>query len=241
MKLLLKAAIQSRKHFKLLIFTIVALFGITIANQMEMFALGLLTNAGADFFALFGKATAGATAGTVSLNEVVERWQEIDIENTGVITKQAATTYIGTHSSNPLSWFMSQIKSHLNVQNNIQALIGILLVVATFKAIWLFLSRYMTQVLSIRVSRDLRKRYFEHIQLLPMSFYQQHNIGSLSSRVVADANQISSSLNSSITNILQTPFIIISSLSFCFYLSWKLSLVIFFWLALDCGTHCVFD
>ena len=100
--------------------------------------------------------------------------------------------------------------------------------VAIFKAIWLFASRYTTQLLAIRVSRDLRQQYFEHIQQLPMSFYQQHNIGSLSSRVVGDAGQIASSINSCITNYLQTPFTVITSLMMCFCLSWKLSMVIFF-------------
>ncbi|MEK7339467.1 MAG: ABC transporter ATP-binding protein, partial [Verrucomicrobiota bacterium] len=89
-------------------------------------------------------------------------------------------------------------------------------------------SRYTTQLLAIRVSRDLRQQYFEHIQSLPMSFYQQHNIGSLSARVVGDAGQIATSINSWLTNYLQTPFTIVTCLSMCFYLSWRLSLVIFF-------------
>lgn len=229
MKLLLKAAIQSRKHLKFLIFTVIALLGMTIANQFEMFALGMLSDAGADFFALFGKYDGGTTASAISLDEVTARWSEIDKGSTGTITKQSATAYISEHKQgNPLSWFMSMVKTRLNMQDNLRALVIMLIIVATFKAIWLFLSRYTTQILSIRVSRDLRKRYFQHIQLLPMSFYQQHNIGSLSSRVVADANQIASALNSCITNILQTPFIIFSTLGICFYLSWQLSLVIFF-------------
>ena len=45
--------------------------------------------------------------------------------------------------------------------------------------------------------------------------------------MVGDAGQIASSINSCLTNYLQTPFTIISCLWACFYLSWKLSLVIF--------------
>jgi ABC-type multidrug transport system fused ATPase/permease subunit len=102
-----------------------------------------------------------------------------------------------------------------------------LICVAVFKAVWLFASRYTTQLLAIRVSRDLRQYYFEHIQSLPMSFYQQYNIGTLSSRVVGDAAQISLSINSILTNYLQSPFTVFSCLVMCFWLSWKLSLVIF--------------
>ena len=75
----------------------------------------------------------------------------------------------------------------------------------------------MTQLLSIRVTRDLRQQYFEHIQSLPLSFYQEQNLGSLSSRAVGDAGQIASSFNSCLTNYFQTPFTIFSSLFACFY------------------------
>ncbi len=53
MKLLLQAALRSRKHLSLLIVTFVTLLCLTVASQMEMFALGVLSNNGADFFTLF--------------------------------------------------------------------------------------------------------------------------------------------------------------------------------------------
>lgn len=129
---------------------------------------------------------------------------------------------------NPLNWLIQEVKQQFHLIDNINALVTILVCVAVFKAIWLFASRYTTQILSIRVSRDLRQQYFEHIQSLPMSFYQQHNIGGLSSRVVGDAGQIATSINSWMTNYLQTPFTILTNLSLCFFLSWELSIVIFF-------------
>ena len=61
----------------------------------------------------------------------------------------------------------------------------------------------------------------------PMSFYHKHPLGSLSARSVGDAGQISSSLNSCLTNYIHTPFALFSTLGMCFYLSWQLSLVIF--------------
>ncbi len=229
MRLLLKAAIQSRKHFKVLIFTLVALLGMTIANQLEMFAFGMLSDAGVDFFTLFGKGKQAVGDNVITLDQVNAQWHEIDTNSTGGISKQAAVEYLSSQkTANPLTWFMNSFKSRWNLSANVHTLVLALLIVAVFKAIWLFMSRYMTQLLAIRVSRDLRKRYFQHIQMLSMSFYQQHNIGSLSSRVVSDANQISASLNSCITNFFQTPFVIVSTLSVCFYISWQLSLVIFF-------------
>ena len=92
----------------------------------------------------------------------------------------------------------------------------------------MFSQRFASKLVSIRVSRDLRLAFFEHIQALPMSFYQQHNIGGLSSRAVGDASVIAEALNACLVNYLQTPFILCSTLALCFAISWKLSLMIFF-------------
>lgn len=231
MKLLLKAAVRSRKHLSLLVITFLTLFALTIASQMEMFALGVLSNNGADFFSLFSDKQTEVSSKNegVTLDQVKEKWHEIDKDGSGVITKQKASVFMAEKKDvNPLNVLIRDVKQKFQFSNNINALVVILLCVAVFKAIWLFASRYTTQLLAIRVSRDLRQQYFEHIQSLPMSFYQKHNIGSLSSRVVGDAGQIATSINSWLTNYLQTPFTIITCLSMCVYLSWQLSLVIFF-------------
>lgn len=231
MKLLLQAALRSRKHLSLLIVTFLTLFALTIASQMEMFALGVLSNNGADLFSLFSseRTEAGMSPETVSLEQIQAKWPEIDKDGSGTITKQQAVAYMAQQKeTNPLNWILAKVRQEFSFSSNIKALVLVLLCVAVFKAIWLFASRYTTQILAIRVNRDLRQQYFEHIQALPMSFYQRHNIGSLSSRVVGDAGQIATSINSWITNYLQTPFTILTCLSMCFFLSWKLSLVIFF-------------
>ncbi|HXF28790.1 MAG TPA: ABC transporter ATP-binding protein, partial [Chlamydiales bacterium] len=62
---------------------------------------------------------------------------------------------------------------------------------------------------------------------LPISFYQEHHIGSLSSRAVNDAYIIADGINSSITNYFQTPFALISTVSLCFVISWQLTLLVF--------------
>jgi ABC-type multidrug transport system fused ATPase/permease subunit len=228
MRLLLKAALRNRRHFSLLVVTFLTLFALTIASQMEMFALGILSNTGADFFSLFSKHEKSHAVEEVSFRDVEQKWNQIDTDKTGVITKQSAKAFLAKQKeTNPLNWLLGELKRLFPVTSNINVLIFLLICVAIFKAIWLFASRYTTQLLAIRVSRDLRQQYFEHIQSLPMSFYHQHNIGSLSSRAVGDAGQIASSINSCVTNYLQSPFTIATSLGVCFYLSWQLSLVIF--------------
>ncbi|NDE82748.1 MAG: ABC transporter ATP-binding protein [Chlamydiia bacterium] len=230
MRLLLQAALRTKKHAALIFITFGTLILLTIASQLEMFALGVLSNNGSDFFALFSPSASQSGLNQIdgiTLDQVQGKWADLD-NGQGVITKQTASAYLATHKdANPLNWVLHVIKESFDFSNNILSLIIILMSVAIFKAVWLFASRYTTQLLAIRVSRDLRLQYFEHIQSLPMKFYQQYNIGSLSSRIVGDAGQIAVSINSLLTNYLQTPFTVITCLSMCFFLSWQLSLVIF--------------
>ena len=99
--------------------------------------------------------------------------------------------------------------------------------IIVFKALSLFYSRFFTQVLAVKISKDLRERYFQHLQKLPMQFYENYNIGKIASRVGTDAWQIANSLNALLTNYLHTPFRIALALVLCFSMSWQLSSVIF--------------
>lgn len=235
MNFLLSIALKSKKHLLLFVSTLITLILLVIASQLEVFALGVLSNKGADFFTLFSTQAESPSSLTqtkdeekITLKDIEVRWPSIDTEGKGYITKQDASSYLGKRKDiNPLNWAIDKVKTKFSLSSNVKALLLTLLGVALFKAIWLFASRYTTQLLSIRISRDLRQQYFEHIQSLPMSFYQQHNLGSLSSRAVGDAGQIAASINSFLTNYIQTPFTIVTCLSACFFLSWKLSLVIF--------------
>jgi ABC-type multidrug transport system fused ATPase/permease subunit len=198
MRLLLKAALKNRKHLLLFVFTFLSLISLSIADTLEVSALGLIMN--------FSKVIEGSS------NTVISAISSSSLEHKEI---------------NPLNWMIDQLKVYFTNAENFHVLIGVLIGVAIFKAITLFTSRYMSQVLAIRISRDLRLQYFEHIQSLPMSFYQKYNIGSLSSRVVGDAGQIANSLNSVIGNYMHMPFTVVSSLLICFYISWQLSCVIF--------------
>jgi ABC-type multidrug transport system fused ATPase/permease subunit len=128
---------------------------------------------------------------------------------------------------NLVSRLIAWMDQHLTLMSNPFYLILMLCTVAVFKALSLFAHRYSTRLISIRVSRDLRQKYFEHIQSLPMSFYHKYHTGNLSSRVLTDATVVADSINACLINYFQTPFTIVTTLVVCLLSSWKLSLVIF--------------
>jgi ABC-type multidrug transport system fused ATPase/permease subunit len=231
MRLLFRIAFQNHKHKLLLVLTIISMCLLTLSTQLEIFSLGVITKKGPDFFELFAPIKNGELEKTDSVaKEIVnQRWEEIDTGKKGTITKTEAEEYLFPRKKKN---FIDQVITKLNeifpIEGNIKNLALMILVVAIFKAIMLFTQRFATRLVAIRVSRDLRQDYFEHIQSLSMSFYQKHNIGSLSARVVGDAALIAEAINATLVNYLQTPYTVATTLTLCFLTSWQLSLIIFF-------------
>ena len=143
MKLLLKAALRVRRHLSLFIVTLVALIGLTVASYVEMFSIGVISDTGADFFALFSsKNDKGKYSDYVTQEDIQEKWKKIDREKTGHITKDDAQSFmIKKTGSNPLKRVMYQIKRHFHFEQNMKAFITLLLMVAIFKALFLFFSQ----------------------------------------------------------------------------------------------------
>ena len=225
MKRLLSIAFSKGAYRCLFLFTLISALGFTVATQMEMFSLGIITRKGPDFFELFGK---GSHPSTVSYTEVQSRWDELDKGGTGVVSREEVTQYMDTHKNGGvIDRGIDMINRFLPINTSVWALVIVILTVSLFKAITLFLYRFGTKLFAINIGKDLRQEYFEHIQSLPMSFYQAHNIGALSSRAVNDGYIIADGINSTLVNYFQTPFAVISTFSLCFVISWQLSSLVF--------------
>ncbi|NGX30726.1 MAG: Lipid A export ATP-binding/permease protein MsbA [Chlamydiae bacterium] len=130
-------------------------------------------------------------------------------------------------SSKLLAKLSSFLDAHLNFETDFRMFVVFLVCISIFKALTLFVSRYYSQIIGIKVSMDLRERYFKHIQTLSMPFFHKNEMGSLANKAVADAGQIANSVSSLFTNYLLTPFQAVTTICGCFYISWKLSLMIF--------------
>ena len=213
MRQLFKAAFQNRNHRYLVSFIVVAICLLTFASQMEIFVLGVIAKKGPDFFELFAPVKHGklVKVDTITKEEMETRWNQI-AEN-GKIDQLDTKRFLQQwKSSDKIQQAINFIDHYVPISGNLRNVAFMLLFVAIFKAITLFIYRFSTRLLAIWVSRDLRQVYFEHIQSLPMEFFQRYNIGSLSTRVVGDASMIAVALNACLVNYLQTPFTVISTL-----------------------------
>jgi ABC-type multidrug transport system fused ATPase/permease subunit len=235
MRRLFQTALLARQHRVLILFSILAMILLTLASQLEVVALGVITRKGPDFFELFAPMQEGKLQKTqeVNWNEVQTRWQELDPSQSGKVTREDTVQFLAKVKGTDLVEKVIQtVQDWFPISTSLKALALFIAFVAIFKATSLFCQRFFARLVAIRVSRDLRQAYFEHIQALPMNFYQKYNMGSLSSRVVGDAALVAEALNACLVNYLQTPFTLLSTLSLCFYTSWQLSVILFFGLPL---------
>lgn len=221
--LLLRAVTTNKKHVYLLIVSLLAMCTLTVASQLEIFSLRIITDKGVDFFALFDGAEQGVTK-----EAMLNRWDQIADPATQTITKDSANDFlISRPDGNALSRFVTYLDSFLGFRGNLMNLAILMILIAVFKGISLFGQRYTSNLVAIRVSCNLRRQYFEHIQTLPLSFYQEYNVGSLSTRVVADSRLVAEAINSALINYLETPFKFLSTLVLCLATSPQLTVVVF--------------
>lgn len=225
-----KTAFLKRQHRLLMTLTILSMFFFTFASQLEILSLGIITNKGPDFFELFAPLQDGKLTRTasVSWDDVTKRWSELDTKKQGEVTLLETSRFLEQHKGGDIVERVIHYADHfIPISSSLKYLAIFLVLVALLKAITLFGHRFASRLVAIYISRDLRQAYFEHIQSLSMNFYQQHNSGSLSSRVVGDAALVAEALNACLVNYLQTPFTIFTTLILCFLTSWQLSLIIF--------------
>lgn len=228
MTLLFKLALRNRKHYLLLLFSMIAMVFLTAISQLEFVALGVIADKGVGFFELFESEKDKNGLPQVKKQVLIDTYDKIDKDRDGYINLRDVRKYHDTHgSTNWIGTVRSAIVRKFNVYDNIIGFGFFLLLVGLFKGVFLFLNRFLTKVIAIKVSRDLRAQYFSHIQKLPLSFYHKFNVGSLSSRVSLDAFMIAEAINSALINYFQTPFLVLSCLVLCFISNWKLSLIVF--------------
>jgi ABC-type multidrug transport system fused ATPase/permease subunit len=231
MKLLIRTAMRYRKIYGLLVLTLFSMVSLTITSQLEMFSFGLVANRGVDFFKLFQdypQSKQTFSEPQVSRLQLDRVWQELDQDNKGKVLKSDALRYLARHDKE--SFFqnlMAKIDKALEFSQKVSHLITFLILVAALKSISFFLQGYSTSLVAIRVSQQMRQDFFDHIQTLPMSFYNKFNIGSLSTRISGDAGTIAQAINSLLTNYFQTPLTILTSLYLLYKISAPLFMLIF--------------
>ena len=73
--------------------------------------------------------------------------------------------------------------------------------------------------------RDVRKSAFNKLIFMPMDFFNQNKVGELTSRLSSDIVQIQDTLKTTISEFFRQIIMIVGGITFLFFLSWKLALI----------------
>lgn len=99
-------------------------------------------------------------------------------------------------------------------------------VVIFFEFFVLYFGNYMLNHIGQKIIKSIRKDLYEHILKLPMSFFDEHAIGNLVTRVTNDTENINQMFTTVLSSILNSFFSIIGIIIIMFSLNAKLAGVV---------------
>lgn len=128
-------------------------------------------------------------------------------------------------------WFMGMLNYYMDYYIESMgpgaALIGVSLMVITaslFRNIFIFAANNALAYLRAGTVRDMRKRLYDKVLRLPVSYFTESRKGDVMTRISNDVEEIQVSVMGSLTMLFRDPVTIIIFLTFLFITSFKLTL-----------------
>jgi len=100
----------------------------------------------------------------------------------------------------------------------------LLLALAVVRGFSAFMSNFLMHWIGRHVIKELRRRVFDQLLLLPSAFYDHSTTGSLLSKMSYDVEQVAQASTQAITVLIRDTLTVIGLLGWMFYLNWKLTL-----------------
>ncbi len=88
-----------------------------------------------------------------------------------------------------------------------------------------FGSNYLMRIVGRRVIEDVRNQVFGHLLKLPASFFDQHAIANITTKMTFDCEQLYSAVTKVIISSIRDSLTIAGIVAYMLYLDWKLTLV----------------
>ncbi len=99
------------------------------------------------------------------------------------------------------------------------------LVLVTTKGLCLWGNSYLTAFVGQQIITELRRKLYNHIQTLPLSFFDRCATGDLMSRILNDVTFLQTSATSAVAGVMRECFSIIGLLAVVFSRDWQLATI----------------
>ena len=105
-------------------------------------------------------------------------------------------------------------------------IIWLIVLIFGLKNLFRYLSLFFISPVRTGFLRDLRQQLFDHLSHLPVQFFKINQKGDLLSRMSMDIQEIENSILNILETLIKSPLLILGSLSFMFYVSYELTLLV---------------
>lgn len=102
----------------------------------------------------------------------------------------------------------------------------LLLLVFIIKGFAEYASKVLSEWIAHKAIVDIRYTMFQKLNLLPLATFQKYSSGKLTSKITYDVLQVGNTLSEAWIIVIRDTLIIIGLLSYLFYISWQLTLMI---------------
>ena len=99
------------------------------------------------------------------------------------------------------------------------------LVLVTGKGIFLWGNAYLTAFVGQTVVAELRRELHDHIQMLPLSFFDYNKTGDLMSRMLNDVDFLQNTATDALTGLVRDGFSALGLLYVIFYQDWRMAMI----------------
>ena len=134
---------------------------------------------------------------------------------------------IGSYGKDLLYYTISNLNQQHGNQYALLLAVALVIITFLFKNLFNYLASYHIMHLKNGVLRDLRKKLFDVIIDLPISYYSEKRKGDVMARILGDVNEVQNSFFSILELIVKEPLTIIFAIIAMLNISIKLTLFVF--------------
>lgn len=109
--------------------------------------------------------------------------------------------------------------------SNVNQIAFALFMLFFFQSVFSFVRVVLFNNVTENALRDMRNDAFAKLVYMPMDFFNRQKVGELTSRVASDITQIQEVLRTTIAEFFRQIIIVLGGITFLFFISWKLSLI----------------
>lgn len=144
-----------------------------------------------------------------------------------VVPDPGAFTFSAEYIKNYANWFFSSSITKYGEGETLLMVVIILAITSFFKNLLVFLANNCMASLRAGTVRDIRKKVYNKILRLPLSYFSEARKGDLMTRMSNDVHEIEVSVMSSLSMLFRDPFTIIIFVTYLIIISPQLTLFAF--------------